>query len=305
LFPTSMSSSVGEPKLRSLSTLHEDCVQRLNVFISSINPADFRKLLGQRIAGLLQSWPPVATIAINGDSDTSPPIAQSKIPSVESVQAFVTFFRSQNVSEDNSTDNPELDSLHRHLVAVQSLLDFLSPTEIVNIVRSRLGDDVTEKTNLVWGVMDVLGDEALATATATLQPALGRRTGTLCTRKKTILFIDIFDIFLFLVDASPAVPLSRENTSVATNTKSLARASPLPQIEAPPRKRRRLNKESHTSPAGGLPMSVRWHSQVSSNFLTFRLQYLTYFYVFHLLVSREYRRPIPHIHHSCDTSSTH
>jgi hypothetical protein len=74
-----------------------------------------------------------------------------------SVQAFVAFFRSEDMLTPFSLS---LTDLHTHLVALQTLLSFLTSRELKEIVRTRLNipGGEQERWTVVQGVLDVMRD---------------------------------------------------------------------------------------------------------------------------------------------------
>ncbi|KAF8519831.1 hypothetical protein JB92DRAFT_1964881 [Gautieria morchelliformis] len=168
VFPTSMPPSGPESFTQASTSSIYDSMQSFKHFLDGMTPPDFSKLLRAKVKHLLKTWPPQRASTIAAASSSSSTSSGTYSPSFETVRAFAAFFRTQDSPGPSPMDlSPatSLQALHHHLLALQTLLSFLSARELQDIVRARLNESGSDRSAAVQGLMDVMrssgGDDML------------------------------------------------------------------------------------------------------------------------------------------------
>ncbi|KIJ54511.1 hypothetical protein M422DRAFT_24452 [Sphaerobolus stellatus SS14] len=141
--------------------MEDDPIQSFQLFLEFIRPAELSKLLRARVTYLLETWPPSAAPPINGATTSSSSISKSSSLSMDSVWAFISFFKSDHSPKPDTRDVSAVNMLHQRLIGVRSVLSMLSPQELQDIVKARLeesGKDRANQREIVKGLMDVMRD---------------------------------------------------------------------------------------------------------------------------------------------------
>ncbi|KAF8515743.1 hypothetical protein JB92DRAFT_50512 [Gautieria morchelliformis] len=163
--PTSPPQTPGSPFLDPSLVPSHDPRASVRMLLELMTPSEFSKLLRARVDRVLAKWPPPVVSPSHGlPSPTSSSSSASyrprdspeaQDPTPRAIHAFVSFFRSEDMP---SPPGLSLQELHTHLIALQTLLSFLTSRELRDIVRTRLNGSGDERHRwaTIQGVMDVL-----------------------------------------------------------------------------------------------------------------------------------------------------
>lgn len=142
-------------------TTNHDSMDSFKHFLDDVTPPEFAKRLRAKVKHLLKTWPPQSASTVSTTSASSLTPSDACSPSFESVRGFAAFFRTQGSSGSSPIDlsaTTSLQALHNHLLALQTLLSFLSARELQDIVRARLSEIGKDRSAAVQGLMDVMRD---------------------------------------------------------------------------------------------------------------------------------------------------
>lgn len=159
VLPTSMTPPGPESSSGASTSVNFDSAQSFKVFLDIITPLEFAELLRARVKHLLRTWPPKSASTIAATSSSSLTPSDENFPSFETVRAFAAFFRTQDSPGPSPIDLPtttSLQSLRHSLLALSTLLSFLSARELQAVVRSRLTENGRDRSAAVQGLMDIM-----------------------------------------------------------------------------------------------------------------------------------------------------
>lgn len=138
----------------------------VKMLLELMTPSEFAKLLRARVKRVLAKWPPPSVLSSSHGlpSPTSSSSSASCRPTDTldpqelgpgTIQAFISFFRSEDMPTPHCLT---LQELHTHVIALQTLLSFLTSRELRDIINTRLNACGSERDRLaaVQGVLDVM-----------------------------------------------------------------------------------------------------------------------------------------------------
>ena len=224
--------------------LPKDPRASIRILLELMTPTEFAKLLRARVKRVLAQWPPHPQIPSSHGlpSPTSsyssiscnPTDTQDDAPDLcpETIQAFVSFFRLEDVPIPQSFT---LQELHKHLAALQTLLSFLNSQELRDIVMARLDAAGAEKHRWVTiqGVLDVLqrtdvdrsADSEGGISSAAAYTGYARDGGQRTQRLTRVVAADSVRYVEIGVNTDSAVQAAGEQTTLEPSTTSLSSSS--------------------------------------------------------------------------------
>jgi len=128
-----------------------------------MTPLEFANLLRKRIKHFLQTWPPPQPNEGTVSSLTA-----------EAIHAFISFWHPEDFR--TASTGVSIAELHTHLLALETLLSFVSAIELRDLVKARLivdGSSVRERWAAVQGLLEVMkyacpGDKETSQSMGTL-----------------------------------------------------------------------------------------------------------------------------------------
>ncbi|KIJ47391.1 hypothetical protein M422DRAFT_248779 [Sphaerobolus stellatus SS14] len=168
---TTISSSPPSPPIEHPSYLSHlppppthDPFPAVRSMFDLMSPLEFANLLRKRVKRLLSEWPPTIP-SPSADGLLSPTLSsssnqirsESRSISIAALHAFVSFWRTEEFR--TASTGVSIEELHTHLVALQTLLSFISCQELRKLIHSRL--QVNSETNrerwaAVQGMLEVM-----------------------------------------------------------------------------------------------------------------------------------------------------
>ena len=223
--------------------LPKDPRASIRILLELMTPTEFAKLLRARVKRVLAQWPPYPQIPSSHGlpSPTSsyssiscnPTDTQDDAPDLcpETIQAFISFFRLEDVPIPRSFT---LQELHKHLAALQTLLSFLNSQELRDIVMARLDAAGAEKHRWVTiqGVLDVLQRTDIDRSTdseggisAAAYTGYARDGGPRTQRLTRVVAADSVRYVEIGVNTDNAVQAAGEQTTLGPSATSLSSSS--------------------------------------------------------------------------------
>lgn len=148
-----------------LETSHDPRLS-VRILLELMTPSEFAKLLRSRVKRVLSLWPVALSVppshGLPSPTSSSSSISYKPLDMQDTqdffpgtIQAFISFFRSEDMPAPHYLN---LQELHKHLIALQTLLSFLTSQELRDIVLTRLNASGAERDRraAVQGVLDVL-----------------------------------------------------------------------------------------------------------------------------------------------------